>query len=196
MKIESTEIALLDVDELARRWWTLVVRGLAAVTFGVLTLAMPRISLLSLVMVWAAYVFADGVFALVFAARGARAHRPWGWLVLEGVVGIGAAIATIAWPAMTAFILLVTIAVWAIVTGVAKIAAAVELRRVIENEWLLGLSGLLSIGFGAFALAFPGAGALAILAVIGAYAIMFGIVLVVLGFRLHRFAAGFTPKHA
>jgi len=196
MRIETSEVVLLDIDAIARRWWTLVLRGLAAITFGVLTLAAPRISLFTLVIIWAAYAFADGVFALLFAARGAREHRPWGWLVFEGLVGIGAAIATVAWPNITALVLLVTIGVWAIITGVAEIAAAIELRRVIRHEWLLGLSGLLSIAFGAFVLVSPGAGALAVLWMIGTYAVVFGVVLVALGFRLHRFVSAWTPKHA
>jgi uncharacterized membrane protein HdeD (DUF308 family) len=196
MRIETNEVVLLDIDAIARRWWTLVLRGLAAITFGVLTLAAPRISLFSLVIIWAAYAFADGVFALLFAARGAREHRPWGWLLFEGLVGIGAAIATVAWPNITALVLLVTIGVWAIMTGVAEIAAAIELRRVIRHEWLLGLSGLLSIAFGAFVLVSPSAGALAVLWMIGTYAVVFGVVLVALGFRLHRFVGSWTPKHA
>jgi len=196
MKIESTEIVFLDVDELARRWWTLVARGLAAIAFGVLTLAAPGISLFSLVILWAAYAFADGLFALIFAARGAREHRPWGWLVIEGLVGIAAAVATVAWPSITALVLLVAIGLWAVVTGVLEIAAAVELRRVIRNEWLLALSGVLSVAFGALVLAFPGAGALAVLSLIGAYAVVFGVVLIALGLRLHRFVGAWTPKHA
>ena len=196
MKTETTEIVLLDVDELARRWWTLLVRGLAAIAFGVLTLAAPGISLFALVILWAAYAFADGVFALLFASRVARAHRPWGFLVFEGLVGIGAAIATIAWPSITALALLVMIGVWAVLTGVMELVAAFELRRVVQNEWLLALAGVLSIAFGVLVLVFPGAGALALLTLIGAYAIVFGTVLVALGVRLHRALGAWTPKHA
>lgn len=196
MKTETSEIVLLDTDEIARRWWTLVVRGLAAIAFGVVTIAAPRISLFSLVIVWGAYAFADGVFALVFAARSARAKRPWGWLVLDGLVGVGAAMATLAWPGMTALVLLITIGLRAVVMGVAQVAAAVELRRLIPNEWLLAVSGVVSIAFGALVLAFPGAGALAVLWLIGTYAVVVGIVLVALGFRLHRFVGTWTPKHA
>ena len=196
MNIESTEIVLVDIEELARRWWTLVLRGLAAVTFGVLTLAAPRISLFALVILWAAYAFVDGLLALVFAARGAREDRAWGWLVFEGLVGIGAAVATLVWPSITAIVLVVLIGAWAIATGVLEIGAAIELRRVVRNEWLLAFAGLLSIAFGAFVLAFPGAGALAVLWLIGVYAIAFGIVLAALGFRLHRLLGLWTPKHA
>jgi len=196
MNLESQELVLLDTEKLASRWWTLVLRGLAAIAFGALTLAAPKISLFTLVILWAGYAFADGVLALVFAARGARAHQAWGWLVLEGLVGIGAAVATIAWPSITALVLLVNIALWAIVTGVAEVAAAIELRRVIRNEWLLGLSGVLSIAFGAFILAFPRAGALAVLSAIGVYALVFGVVLVALGFRLQRLLGEWTPRHA
>ncbi len=197
MNIEArNEVVSLDVDEIARRWWTLVVRGLAAIAFGALTIAAPQISLFSLIIVWAAYAFTDGVLALVFAARGAHEHRPWGWLVFDGLAGIGAAIATLAWPSITALVLLVMIGVRAILMGVTQVAAAIELRRVIRNEWLLALSGLVSVAFGALVLAFPGAGALAVLWMIGTYAVVFGVVLVALGFRLHRFVGTWTPKHA
>lgn len=195
----DTDIGYVDLEKLSRRWWTLVARGAVAIAFGVLVIAAPRISLLALVFLWGFYALADGVFALGLAFRGAREHRSWGWPLFEGIVSIGAGAVAMFWPGITALLLLIVIAVWAIVTGVAEIAAAIELRRVVRGEWLLAVSGLLSIAFGALLLAFPGTGALAIVWAIGAYAVVFGVLLAALGFRVHRSfreLGGVTPKHA
>ena len=195
----DTDIVYVDLEKLSRRWWTLLARGAAAIAFGVLVIAAPRISLLALVFLWGFYALADGVLALGLAFRGAREHRSWGWPLFEGIVSIAAGGVAMFWPGITALLLLVVIAVWAIVTGVAEIAAAIELRRVVRGEWLLAVSGLLSIAFGALLLAFPGTGALAIVWAIGAYAVVFGVLLVALGFRVHRSfreLGGVTPRHA
>ncbi len=193
----------LDLNAIAQRWWMLVVRGLAAVAFGVLAIAWPGISLLALVLLWGAYAFVDGVTAIALAARSGRQGRRWGWLFFEGLVGVAAAVFTAVRPGVTAFTLLVLIAAWAILTGIAEIVAAIELRRVVRGEWRLVVSGVLSIGFGVLTLMFPGAGALGLVTVIGAYAVVFGALLTGLGFRIHGWAsrgeapmvAG-TPKHA
>jgi uncharacterized membrane protein HdeD (DUF308 family) len=179
-----------NLEALAPRWWTFVVRGLVAILFGVLTFAMPGISLLTLVLLWGAYAFADGVFELTMAARAGRAGHRWGWVTLEGIVSLAAGVLAFLWPGMTAFVLLIVIAVRAVINGVAAIGTAIWLRREIRGEWLLGLSGVLSIAFGVLLFMSPGAGALALLWVIGAYAMVFGALLIGLGLRLHRFAGG------
>jgi uncharacterized membrane protein HdeD (DUF308 family) len=193
----------LDLNAIAQRWWMLVIRGVAAVAFGVLAIAWPGISLLSLVLLWGAYALVDGTAAIALAVRSGREGRRWGWLFFEGLVGVAAAVFTAMRPGITAFALLVLIAAWAVVTGIAEIVAAVELRREIRGEWLLAASGILSIAFGALALVFPGASALALVVVIGAYAIVFGVLMTALGFRIHHWAtrgeqplAGRVPKHA
>jgi uncharacterized membrane protein HdeD (DUF308 family) len=183
-----TTFGKLDMDALASRWWMLVVRGVAALSFGVLALAWPGASLLALVLLWGAYAFVDGVAAIGLAARAGHAGRRWGWLLFEGLVSLGAAALTAVWPGITALALLTLIAVWAVLTGVAEIVAAFELRRVLRGEWLLAASGALSIVFGGLMLAFPGAGALAVISVIGAYAIVFGALLTALGLRIHHAA--------
>jgi uncharacterized membrane protein HdeD (DUF308 family) len=180
------DYALPTPSALGARWWVFVVRGLAAILFGILTFVVPGISLLFLVTLWGAYALFDGVLNLVFAAREARAHGSWGWLVFEGIVGILAGVLTFAWPGITALVLLIMIAAWAVFSGVAEIAAAIWLRREIRGEWVLAASGFLSIVFGVLLFAFPGTGALALLWMIGAYAILFGGLLVGLGLRLHR----------
>ncbi len=193
-----------DLSAIASRWWALVVRGLAAIAFGVLVIAAPGIGLLALVYLWGAYALADGVFNIVLAVRGARTVRGWGWFLFEGICSIAAGVVTVVWPGITALGLLVVIALWAIVTGVAEIVTATRLRRILRGEWLLALSGVLSIAFGVLLLARPGAGALAVAWLIGAYAILFGALLVGVGMRLHRWGktaerampTGGTPTHA
>jgi len=194
----------LDLNAVARRWWAIVIRGLAAILFGVLTFVAPGAGLFVLVLFWGAYALVDGVFNLVLAIRGAGILRGWGWLLFEGLVSIAAGLITFVWPGITAIALAAVIAVWAIVTGIAEIATAIRLRRLIRGEWLLALSGILSIVFGVLLLARPQAGALAVAWIIGAYAIVFGALLVGVGVRVHRWVksaehlipTGGTPTHA
>lgn len=169
---------------LAHRWWLLLVRGIAAVVFGVLAIVFPGLGLLALVALFSAYALVDGVFNIALGVRQARGGERWGVLVAEGVISLVAGLLAILWPAITALVLLFVIAVWAVATGIAEIAAAVKLRKQVRGEWLLGLAGILSIAFGVLIALFPGAGALAVVLWIGAYAIVFGGLLVVLSFRL------------
>lgn len=182
----TTPTTNLYASKLAKRWWTLVVRGVAALLFGILTIAMPGISLFALVILWGAYAIVDGVFALMIAAwRGSMGLR-WGWWVLEGVIGIGAGVVTFLWPGITMLVLLSIIAFWALFTGFIEITAAIFLRRHLRGEWLLALSGLLSIGFGVLLLAFPGPGMVTLVWMIGLYAILFGGLLIGLGLQIKR----------
>jgi uncharacterized membrane protein HdeD (DUF308 family) len=175
------------VELLARRWWALALRGLLAVLFGILTFIIPGLTLFYLVLLFGAYAILEGIFNVVSAMRAPRQHWP---LLLEGIVGIIAGTLTFVWPGITALALLYLIAFWAIFTGVLEIAAGIRLRKHIENEWLLILMGVLSVGFGLLLLVFPGAGALAIVLWIGAYAVVFGIALIALAFRLRSLARG------
>ena len=169
---------------LARHWWALALRGVFAVLFGLLTFLIPGITLLTLVLLFGAYAILDGIFDIVSAVRAPGRHWP---LVLEGVVGIIIGILTFLWPGITTMVLLYLIAFWAIFTGILEIVAGIRLREVIANEWLLILMGVLSVLFGFLILIFPGAGALAIVIWIGAYALLFGIMLIALAFLLRRF---------
>jgi len=172
---------------LARGWWLLLLRGIVAIVFGFLTWFQPGISLAALILLFAAYSMADGIFALWMALAGRDHDHRW-VLVLEGLLGIGVGIITFVAPGVTALAILFYIAIWSIATGVLRIAAAIALRKEIEGEWVLILSGLASVGFGVVLMAMPGAGALALLWVIAAYAIMFGVLLVTLAFRARSFA--------
>jgi uncharacterized membrane protein HdeD (DUF308 family) len=169
---------------LARYWWALALRGVFAVLFGLLTFFMPGITLVTLVLLFGAYAVLDGIFDLVSAIRSPSHH--WA-LIIEGVVGIVAGILTFVWPAITATVLLYLIAFWAIFTGVLEIIAGVRLRQALTDEIWLILMGVLSLLFGMFILIFPSAGALAVVLWIGAYAFLFGIMLIALAFRLRGF---------
>jgi len=177
-------IAIVDVDTLSRNWWVVLLRGLAAIGFGIITFIAPAISLAAVVLLWGAYAFADGVLALVSAIRRRGESDRWWLFLVEGLVGIAAGGLTLIWPGITAIALLYLIAAWALVTGVLEVAAAIRLRKVIAHEWLLALSGIASLGFGILLALFPGAGALAVVLWIGAYAFVFGALLVALAFRL------------
>ena len=182
---------MIAVDELARHWWVVALRGLAAVLFGVLAFAWPGMTLAVLVILFGVYALADGILGLITAFRGETQHRLA--LLLEGIVSVLAGLAAFAWPGLTALVLLYIIAFWAIVTGVLEIVAAVRLRRIISNEWALIIGGALSVLFGIVLLVAPGAGALAVVFLIGAYAIVFGIALLGLSWRLrahHQTAPG------
>ena len=169
---------------LARNWWSLVVRGIFAILLGVLTFLWPGITIAALVLLFGAYALIDGVVNLMGAARAVEAHERWAVLVVEGIIGIAAAIVTLAWPAITAVALVYVIAAWALVTGVLQVVAAIRLRQHIAGEFLLGLAGLASIAFGILLIVSPLAGAVVLAVWIGAYALLFGIVLVALGIRL------------
>jgi uncharacterized membrane protein HdeD (DUF308 family) len=169
---------------LAKYWWVFLLRGIFGVIFGVLAFVMPGLTLATLVIVWGAYAFADGIFSLWSAASGS-AHGDDRWLVgLQGVIGLAAGIITLTMPGATAIGLLIAIAAWSLVVGVLQIAAAIELRKEIEGEFWLGLSGLISVLFGLFIIARPGEGALAVIWIIGSYALIFGIFLVAFAFRI------------
>jgi uncharacterized membrane protein HdeD (DUF308 family) len=169
---------------LARNWWALALRGLAAILFGIAALVVPHIALVVLIALFGAYALVDGVFAIVSAVRAAERHMRWWPLLVEGLAGIVLGALTFVWPGVTALVLLYFIASWALVTGVFEILAAIRLRQEITGEWLLGLTGVLSVVFGLLLITFPGAGALTVVWLIGIYALVFGVLLVGLALRL------------
>jgi len=185
---------VIVVDQLARHWWVIGLRGLAAILFGVLAFVWPGMTLAVLVLLFGAYALVDGVLTLVAAFRGGVQHRIV--MLVEGVVSVLAGLAAFVWPGLTALVLLYIIAFWAIVTGVLEIVAAIRVRRAISNELGLVIGGVLSVVFGVVLLIAPGAGALAVIFLIGAYAVVFGIALLGLAWRLrehHQTAIGGAP---
>ena len=175
------------VHALAKNWWMLLLRGIAAIIFGGLALAWPGMTLLTLVLFYGAYALVDGVLAILAAITGGTLLPRW-WLAVVGLLGIAAGLLTFLMPGLTAIVLLYLIAGWAIATGVFQIIGAIRLRHEIDNEWLLILGGIISVLFGAAMFAAPGAGALALITVIGVYALIIGVLLVALSFRLKKHA--------
>ena len=164
---------------LATHWSSLAIRGVCALLFGIVAFMMPGLTLTTLVLIWGIYALIDGGLALIAGFKA----KIWS-LVFLGLVGVLAGIGAFIYPGMTALVLLYFIAVWAIVTGVLAIVTAIRLRKEITGEWALGLAGLLSLLFGAMLIARPGDGALTIIYLIAAYAVAFGILLLILAFRL------------
>ena len=187
------------VEVVARNWGLVVLRGVAALLFGLLTFFVPAISLIALITVFGAYALVDGLFTIVAAVRDRRGQPQWVAFLLGGLLSVVAGILTFVMPGMTALVLLYIIAAWAIASGIAEIVAAIRLRKEIRGEWMLIVAGLLSIAFGAVLFANPGTGALAVTIWIGIYAFVLGIMLIALGFRLRSWTRHFgqaTPTPA
>lgn len=144
---------------LGRNWWLLLLRGLVAIVFALLTWAQPGVSLAALVLVFGIYVLADGLLGVWSAIAKRRDNRHWWLLLLWGLVGIVVGVMTFIMPGITGLVLLMYIAAWAVITGVLQIVAAIRLRKEIKGEWLLILSGLVSVAFGVLLFLQPGAGA-------------------------------------
>ena len=185
----SEPVTVLDTFRL--NWWLLALRGLVAVLFGVLAFIWPGATLLTLVWLFGAFALVNGVLSLVLAVKTPKGYPKVGSLIFGGLLGILAGLLTFVMPGITALGLLILIAAWAIITGVMELVAAVRLRKVINNEWLLILAGIASVLFGIILLVKPAVGALALIWWIGAWAIIFGILLMVLAFRM-RNAKGFV----
>ena len=179
---------------LSRTWWMLLLRGLAAIAFGVLAWLQPGISLAALVLLFGAYAMADGILGVWSAIAGFNGNEHWWVLLLAGLIGIAVGILTFLAPGVTALALLFYIAAWAVAKGVLEIVAAIRLRKEIEGEWLLVLGGLASVLFGMFLMARPGLGALSLTWLIAAYAILFGILLVLLAFKVRTLGDQATPS--
>jgi uncharacterized membrane protein HdeD (DUF308 family) len=172
------------LEQISRNWWLYAVRGVAAVIFGLLALIWPGQTMLALVLVFGAYALVDGIFAVFAGIASRRYFDRWWAVLLEGIAGMVIGLLTFFWPNITALVLMYFIAAWALVTGIFEIVAAIQLRRVITGEWMLILGGLLSIVFGVLLFAFPGAGAVCLVWLIGIYAVVFGISEIIFAFRL------------
>jgi uncharacterized membrane protein HdeD (DUF308 family) len=174
---------------LARNWWALLLRGIAAVIFGLVAFLWPGATGVALVLLFGAYAFVDGVFALISAIRAAESHERWIAFAVEGIIGIIIAAITFFNPAITAIALYWTIAVWAVLTGILELVAAFQLRKLVPGEWLLILGGAASIAFGILMVVYPLAGAITVIYLIGAYALIFGVTMIGFALRLRPHAA-------
>jgi uncharacterized membrane protein HdeD (DUF308 family) len=177
-------------------WWLLVLQGILAVVFGVTAWVWPDLTVVTLVILFGAYAIAGGVMFLA-AAYGAQkvGDSPWPF-IFRGVLGIGTGVVVAVWPDISALALLYVVAAYAVVIGFFELATAIELRKLINNEWLLAIAGIASIAFGVLVAIYPGDGAVAIVWTIGVYAVFFGILLTALGFRLHGWGRQLTSASA
>ena len=192
-RVESGTAGVAGAGLAAHNWGWYLFRGLLALALGILALLYPFSAVSAFALVFAAYAFVDGVGLLVSGVRGAVNHRERSWgLILAGLVGIAVGVMYVLWPALStisyALIMLFVIAAWAIITGLGQISAAIRLRKEIEGEWLLGLSGVLSVLLGvAIVVAtavMPGASILSLGWIIGFYALLAAAVLIALAIRL------------
>ena len=168
---------------LAQNWWAIAIRGVCGIVFGLIALFLPGATILTLVLFFSAYMLVDGIFGIVAAVRAASHHQRWGLLVLEGALNIAVGVIAFIWPGLTAVTFVLLIAAWAIVTGVLEIVAAVRLHPEYGRWWLI-LSGAASVIFGVLLVVAPLAGVIVVTWWIGAFALIFGIMLLVLAFRL------------
>jgi uncharacterized membrane protein HdeD (DUF308 family) len=171
-------------EVLAQSWWVIGLRGILGIIFGLICLLTPGIAVRVFVILFAAYMLVDGGFAIISGVRAARNGERWGLLVLEGVVDLAAGAVAVLWPAITLVALIWVVAIWAIVSGALMLAAAFGLN-LDHGRWWLALGGIASIIFGVLLVIEPLIGAVVLTMWIGAYAVVFGVVLLVLAFQLH-----------
>jgi uncharacterized membrane protein HdeD (DUF308 family) len=176
------------LQSLNQSWWLYLLRGIAAIIFGVLAFISPSATLLALVLVFGIYAFVDGVLAVIASFRMREVVNQWWVVLLEGLAGIIVGVIALVYPQVTVFALLFLIAFWAIFTGIMEIIAAIRLRREISNEWALLLSGILSVVLGVILFAYPSSGAVGLIWAIGVYAIIFGVLMLYLAFRFRGIA--------
>lgn len=175
------------LQSMARSWWVWLLRGIAAIVFGIIAFVSPAATLLALVIVFGIYAIFDGVLAVVTAFQIREDAKHWWVVLLEGLAGILFGIIALVYPLITAGALLLLIAFWAVVTGIMEIIAAIRLRREITNEWSLILTGIFSVILGVMLFVFPGAG-LALVWTIGLYAVFFGVLMIIFGFEVRSLA--------
>jgi uncharacterized membrane protein HdeD (DUF308 family) len=168
---------------LAQNWWAVALRGVFAVLFGLIALAVPGATILSLVLFFSAYMLVDGIFGIVAAVRAARQGERWGLLILEGLANIAVGLIAFVWPGLTAIAFVLLLAAWSLISGGLMLGAAFRLSQA-HGRWWLALGGLVSIVFGVLLVMAPVLGAVVLTWWLGAYALIFGIALLVLAFKL------------
>ncbi|MCI2393899.1 HdeD family acid-resistance protein [Aliiroseovarius sediminis] len=174
------------IDYLQSSWWIFLLRGIAAIVFGIMAFVWPALTLSVLLVLFGFYVLIDGIFGLIDAVR-YRDRLPRVWpLVLESVLGLVVGLMVLLWPGVTSLVLLMFIAAWAVVGGLIRIVLAFQIRKEITGEWVLILGGILSILFGGLLVALPQVGLVTLVWLVGFYAIAFGVLFVMLAFRLRK----------
>jgi len=168
---------------MARAWWTFILRGVIAILFGLVCLFFPPLAIIGLATLFGFWLIMDGVTGLT-GAWSARGSGGWWVSLLEGIAGLVAGFLAIVWPVITAFVLVLLVGAWAILTGVFEIWTAIRLREHIKGELFLAIAGVISALFGLYVVIFPGAGILSVLWLIAVFALAFGVTLIALGWRL------------
>lgn len=177
-------IALPMLTMLRKYWWTILLRGIIALLFGIAAFVWPGMTILFLISLFGVYALLDGIISVIIGIAQYGQQERWWATLLQGIAGIVVGLLTFLWPQVTGLILLFFIAAWAILTGLFQIVAAIRLRKVIVGEWLLGLSGAISVLFGITLFVYPAAGALAVIWMIGIFAILNGLLLIFLSLRI------------
>src|SRR5437868_2804233 len=172
------------IETLKRHWWVPVLRGAAAIVFGVMAFVYPGLTVAVLVLLFGAWVLVDGIFRVIGAIGHRASDKEWGFDLIIGIMGIIIGFLTFHAPRITALALIIYIAAWALMIGATEIALAIKLRREIKGEWFLILMGVCSIAFAALLLWNPLAGAAALIWIIAWYAVIFGVLGIFFGFRL------------
>jgi uncharacterized membrane protein HdeD (DUF308 family) len=177
---------------LADNWWVFALRGVLAIAFGIAAFLAPAAAMLALVLVFAAYSLVDGVLSIVLAVKGARRQERWGLLLLNGLLGVAIGIAAAIWPGITVLVFVLMVATWALISGALMLPAAFGLR-VSHGRWLLAFGGIASMLLGILLFASPLIGAVVLTWWIGAYALVFGVTLILLAFRLRKHRGEHIP---
>jgi len=182
--------------QILSKWWLVALRGLFAVILGILALIWPKPTMLVLILLFGSYMLVDGIFTVFTGIASRGSFKRWWAVLLEGVTGILIGLLTFIWPNTTALVLLYFVAAWAIITGIFEIVAAIEFRSAIDGDWAMIFGGILSILFGVLLFAHPGAGAVSLLWLFAIYAIVSGILLMILALRLRQLRRVFETPDA
>jgi uncharacterized membrane protein HdeD (DUF308 family) len=174
------------LDAWSGNWWALALRGAAALLLSIVAFTLPGPTLAAIVLIFGVYAITDGIFTIVAAVRGLRRHERWGAMLAQGIAGVIAGVIAILWPAIGALALTYLVAGWALVTGALEIAAAIKLRKIVNGEWLLILSGLLSIILAVLLALYPGIGMVVLTWWLGAYAFAYGVIGLALALRVRH----------
>jgi uncharacterized membrane protein HdeD (DUF308 family) len=180
---------------LAQNWWAIALRGVFAIIFGIIALLMPGATMLALVLLFAAYLLVDGIFAIIAAVRAARRQERWGWLIFEGLVDLVTGGIAAVWPLITIVAFALLMGAWAIVTGALLLGASYRLN-IPHGRWLMALAGAISVIWGVLLIIWPLIGALVLTWWMAAYALIFGVAMLVLAFRLRSRRPAVAPPGA
>lgn len=174
------------LHDLARNWWLVALRGVAAILFGIMAFIWPGTTLTALVLLLGAYFFIDGIATIAHSVSARKVTDIWWVMLIQGIASVVFGALTLFWPGLTSVLLISLVAVWSIITGILEIVSAVRMRKIIDNEWMLIISGIFSVLFGVLLMVFPLAGAISIAFIVGTYAIIFGIFTLMFAFRLRK----------